>query len=171
LPSRECREGLAIFDALAAALRERPRAGLTIKPHPFDYSAQYAQRIKQHGLEGRVVLSGEPIEILLRRSSLVFSEDSSAGLDAMFFGRPLIHTHFSSAPPVMRFVDFGAALPGYSQSQISSSVMELESAGTAERIAMAQGQQRFIIAHSGQRDGRAAERLTDYIAKVAREHS
>ncbi len=121
-PSRYENEGLDILKALAGLLEKYAGQSLVIKPHPYDTIDAYRDFITSNRLDSRISISGEPPLELAQHAALVFTEDSTAGLEAVLRGRPLVHVHFASSEPVMPFVQYGTALPGFSREQLEESV-------------------------------------------------
>lgn len=164
-PSRRPDEGLQIFDALIEALAGEPRAQLVIKPHNFDYAARYAQHIPA-ALAGRVSIAEDTVVNLLQRAGVVIAEDSTAGMDAMMGGRVVVHAHFAESKPVMPFVDYGAALPGFNVGQLQESLRGAVALNATEAAEMRAGQQRFLDDFAGPRDGHASRRFAAFVESV-----
>ena len=165
-PSRTPEEGTRIFYSLIEALQKAPGARLVIKPHPYDYRDQYAQIIMDQGLHARVDLSMLDVHDLFPRASLVITEDSSAGLDAMFAGKPLIHAHFAESTPTMPFVDYGAALPGFTNDQLVESILRADDLDEVEAQVFLRGQIDFIRDFAGLCDGSSGKRFVDFVKEI-----
>ena len=163
--SRTVTEGLDILDALLCALDDTPRSKLVIKPHPYDKTDWYLDRIRSTGMIDRVTLNFSPIIELLKNASIVFSEDSTAGLEAMFFGKPLVHVHMCDSPPVMPFVAYGAALPGFTADDIRQSIRKLETDNKWKDV-MRNGQRYFIKDFAGKMDGESSRHFVKCIRSI-----
>lgn len=163
LPSRWPDEGILLFDALADAMDREKEVRLVIKPHPFDYREIYAQRAKDRGIAHRVTLTTSTLEELLPNSRIVICEDSTAGLDAMFWGKTLVHAHFAAVPPMLPFVQYGAALPGFSKEQLIDSTKKATLLSKNERDRMLEGQRAFMHDFAGPVDGRATDRMKAFV--------
>ena len=166
LPSRRPLEGLKIFDALISVLRQLRKCRLVIKPHPADYAEIYKQRALLSDMSDRVEISNQPLQELLPKSRIVLSEDSTAGLEAMFFGKPLIHVHFAQSQPVMPFVEYGAAVPAWHAEMLLDAIQGLLEMDLPKQRRMIDGQREFLLAFNGPCDGRAAERLQGYVQSM-----
>lgn len=165
-PSRLPGEGVAIFHALVAALAQAPEARLIIKPHPYDYWQIYEQLIANHALEARISLSHkEPYE-LLPAASIVIAEDSTAGMDAMLYGKPLVHAHFAASIPVVPFVEYRAALPGFSKEELIASLLYAQSV-SAGLLSLHSGQIDFLRDFAGPLDGNATNRFVAFVREIA----
>jgi UDP-N-acetylglucosamine 2-epimerase len=166
LASRHPDEGVQILDALLDALEERQDARLLIKPHSFDDSERYVSRIQDRGLEVRAEIVNLSVVQLVAEASVVITEDSTAGMDAMLLGRPLVHAHFAQCPPVMSFVASGAALPGFTPEELRRSVVQAERIQRSARTAMLDAQQQYLDVFAGPRDGGASRRFAEFAAQA-----
>ncbi len=161
-PSRSPGEGITILDALLAECAKRPGQRLIVKPHPYDNTRPYEDAIAAAGLGDRVVMTGERPLDLFDGASLVFTEDSTAGLEAMFWGKPLVHVHFAPSEPTLPLVDYGAALPGRCAVTLADSIARAEMTPAAT-AGMLDGQRRFLRDFAGPCDGHAADRVRAFL--------
>lgn len=166
LPSRLPQEGLDILRAILAALKQNQSAQLTIKPHPFDYSDLYAQEIEKHQMSDRVTITHSPLPGLLSQANLAIAEDSTAAMEAMFFGKIVIHAHFARSPPVLPLVDYNAALPANSAETLQASLIATKSLTDQKQRDMLQGQHDFIRDYAGALDGKASQRVNALITQT-----
>jgi glycosyltransferase involved in cell wall biosynthesis len=164
-PSRYPDEGAAIFASLLEAFVSFKAERFVIKAHPRDDTQPYRALAARWGLADRVVfVEGrggvyEPI----RDADVVFTEDSTSGMEAMFFGKPIIHTHFSEASPSLPFVEYGAALPGFCLTDINGSLKQLRNAPIELQQKLITGQRRFLDDYAGPLDGHATQRICSVI--------
>jgi len=166
LPSRHPQEGAEILAALIAALKTHESAHLTIKPHPLDYIELYTAALERQGMRDRVTFSDEPLQTVLQSADIVISEDSTAALEAMFFGKIIIHVHFASSPPVLPLAVYGAALAADSHATLQTAMSRALSLDANERQQLQTGQHRFIQDYAGELDGQACERVTALISQA-----
>ncbi|NJR49035.1 MAG: hypothetical protein HC780_05125 [Leptolyngbyaceae cyanobacterium CSU_1_3] len=166
IPSRNSQEGIQILEALLAALARSPSSHLVIKPHPLDDLELYQSYIQGHSACDRVVLSSEPVRSLFPEARVVISEDSTIGLEAMFFGKIVIHAHFAASEPVMPFVSYNAAFPGYSSKMLQMALEEVEQLSEAQQHQLFAGQRRFLEDYAGVCDGQAQARVAALIQGV-----
>jgi len=164
-PSRSPDEGMRILNALLDALSENDSARLVVKAHTFDYRGRYVQRIQERGMHDRVRVPDDALFDLLRDASLVVSEDSTAGMDAMMMGKVVIHAHFAAALPAMPFVEYGAALPGFSAAQLARSLRAAGRFAEPDLMTLQKNQRRFLRDFAGPVDGRAAERFVQFVGE------
>lgn len=165
-PSRSPHEGLDILAALLAALKQHKPAQLMIKPHPLDYIDLYATQIEQHGLGDRVTINRDPLLSVLPQADIVISEDSTAALEAMCFGKIVVHAHFAASPPVLPLADYAAALPAYSSESLALALGRARSLTLAEQETMLAGQHRFVNDYGGALDSCACSNVTALILEV-----
>lgn len=164
-PSRLPREGMVILDALLQGLRRTPDATLWIKPHPFDYADRYRDHLAAVGAD-RVRVTDDTVENLVAGAGVVISEDSTAGMDALRAGRVLVHAHLAASPPVVPFVECGAALPGFSPEVLAEAPRRAMDLEAIEQKRMREGREAFLDAHAGPRDSRAATRFAEFVEDV-----
>lgn len=165
IPSRTPQEGIQILQALLGALKQSS-ARLIVKPHPLDDVALYQTYIDEHDFGDRVTFSTQPVRSLLPDARVVISEDSTVGLEAMFFGKAIVHAHFAHSEPVMPFVQYDAALPGRSPEQLQASLRQIELLTEQQQQSLFAGQRRFLQAYAGECDGKALSRVLSMIRAV-----
>jgi len=168
-PSRESSEGLQIFEAILEALTQAAGAQLMIETHTFDDPDLYRARLDTYPDPKRVTFPETGLFDLIDGADLVIAEDSTAGMDAMIRQKVLIHAHLALSAPVMPFVDYAAALPGFSHEEIAASLCRAAAMSDVERAAMHTGQAKFLDDFAGPRDGRAGERFVEFVAAVMNE--
>lgn len=165
-PSRSPQEGIQILEALLSALAQTPNAQLVIKPHPLDDVKLYQASIDRYALGERVSISCESARSLFPEASVVISEDSTVGLEAMFFGKIVIHAHFAASTPVLPFAQYNAALPGYTPEMLQSALQNIDHLNEAQQHQLFVGQQRFIQEFAGECDSQAYLRVIAMIQEV-----
>ncbi|MEM1013387.1 MAG: hypothetical protein AAGI46_14345 [Planctomycetota bacterium] len=135
-----------------------------IKPHPNDYAKLYEGMAGEMSLQARVEVSRDNLEQHLSWCDLMISEDSTAGLEGLIAGKPLIHAHFASSPPVLPFVAYGAAASGFDAESLKAAI-GVAAAGKMQQSHL--GRLRFIDDSAGPMDGQAGGRLTALIRELA----
>lgn len=164
MPSRVPEEGLHIARVLLESLAATVDARLVIKPHPNDYAKLYEGMAGEMSLQARVEVSRDNLEQHLSWCDLMISEDSTAGLEGLIAGKPLIHAHFASSPPVLPFVAYGAAASGFDAESLKAAI-GVAAAGKMQQSHL--GRLRFIDDSAGPMDGQAGGRLTALIRELA----
>jgi hypothetical protein len=165
-PSRSVLEGVRILDALTEALRDFPGRRLLIKPHPYDSVEALRAAAAAGGMGDRIEFVDTPPMALYPRVGVVISEDSTAGMEAMFFGRALVHAHFAPARPTLPFADYGAGLAGFDPAGLRAALAAACTADEAKRGAMHAGQARFLRDFAGPCDGQSAARVLAFLRSL-----
>ncbi len=166
LPSRSVREGVDILEAFIDVLRVRPSARLVIKPHCCDYSEIYDDVIADSDMSDQISTCNDPLERCLSAANLVFTEDSTAGMDAMTRGKVLIHLHFCQTPPVVPFVDYKAAIPASNKTMLCEGIDVALDMDSSTLNTMFRGQRAFLRDHAGPCDSHARHRFRDFVASI-----
>lgn len=171
LPSRTPAEGIEILEALLTALEAHPDAQLVIKAHPYDYVDLYRERLLTHPLQHRITISNLPLQSLLPDARLVITEDSTAGMEAMFLGKPVILAHFAASPPVTPYVTYGSALPAFSAAMLQAALLKIQQMTVREGDRLLHGQRAFLLEFAGACDGQALEQMMAFILEVLQSRS
>ena len=162
-PTRRPSEGVEIFRALISALGKNPTEKLLVKPHPNDFAEIYRELAVKSDCANRIVITDEKLDRLIPLAKLIISEDSSAGVETMFSGKLVIHTHFAESAPVLKLTDFGAALPGFSPAQLSDSIDQASRLSLRDRQRMLIGQCECLDYYAGPLDGLSSHRQKKFI--------
>jgi len=121
-PSRSYKEGLDILNAIIEYLKNNLHVGLIIKPHPMDLISLYNEAIMQNGMQERIKIKNTSINELLCESTIVVTEDSTAGVEVMRFGIPVVHANFSGLEPILPLVEGQAALRGFCAEELFKNI-------------------------------------------------
>ena len=139
-PSRTTDEGANILEVILEYLKSNDRLNLIVKPHPMDNFEKYNILIEGFGLKDRVVISKDDISTHLTNVDIVLTEDSTAGVEAMLYNLPCIHTHFAKSKPVLPLVEYNAALSGKNKKEIFDNLQKLLSVNSVELELMKKNQ-------------------------------
>lgn len=142
-PSRNHLEGEHIVKTLLLFLKKKKGVQLTIKPHPMDASERYVRLIEKDGLADRVSITTKRLADILPEATIVVTEDSTAGAEAMRCHIPVVHAHFAMTTPVLPFVSYKSALPGFNSIQLLDSLDKAMHLSDAEKILFAKNQDAF----------------------------
>lgn len=143
-PSRSHTEGFKILEVLLNFLKRNTEFTLILKLHPMDFKEEYCELINNNELKNRVTISNEKLDSLFRKSSIIITEDSTAGAEAMYYGKPCIHAHLAKSKPVLPFVEYGSAFPGFSTEQLLLSLKKASSITVKEMKMMKGNQNKFV---------------------------
>jgi len=143
-PSRNYLEGVQILKSILEVMITSKSIKLIIKPHPMDDSNLYIELIDKMNLSNQVELSTEKISKVLKEASIVVTEDSTAGVEALTYNLPCIHAHFANCKPVLPFVEYGAALSGKNSKELKSNLEKALNMSSKQLKTMNVGQQKMI---------------------------
>lgn len=168
-PSRYPYEGIEILKSLLEALDKARSAKLVIKPHPFDYIDLYSEYITSSAAADRVEVTNDNIQNLIPNASVVISEDSTAAMEAMFWGKIVVFAHFTKSQPVTPFADYGAALPAFTADMMHESMHHAGLMTSSELKKMLNGQRAFMDDFAGHYNDNASRRVEYFIDNILRE--
>jgi UDP-N-acetylglucosamine 2-epimerase len=170
LPSRNPHEAIDILEALLLALQKSPLSRLIIKPHKSDNPEIYQEYLANRNFGEQVMIVSSNIQLLMLEASVVISEDSTVGLEAMIFGKVVIHIHFAKSQPVMPFVKYGAALPAYSAKMLQDSLAQAGCLTKTEQEDIFQKQHNFLCDYVGLLDGHAHKNFSLFVSTFLSTH-
>lgn len=162
-------EGRRILCALVEIMKSHPDASLVIKPHPYEETDQYDEVIQELPLSmrTRIKVNYNSIESAVSAAGIVFTEDSSAGLDAMLQAKLLINIHFCDDLPAIPYAEKGAALYAGNPEELEAAIESLMCFTIHDIQDMVKAQSRLSYSLIGAQDGlavaRATEILSDYL--------
>lgn len=164
--SRFPQEGIDILKSIISFLKLNPAERLLIKPHPFTFSSMYKEEIVRQKLEDRIKFVQGNFTHFLKSAKVVIVEDSTAALEAMFYGKPILHAHFAHREPVLPISRYGAGLPAYFPAQLEENLHALMHINDCQKQEMFKKQQEFINEYASNLDGKAASRCNEVIEKI-----
>jgi CDP-glycerol glycerophosphotransferase (TagB/SpsB family) len=154
---------------MVAALIEIARGprepAVVVKLHPAEHPELWRKELVAAGAENITLLTGDPIHHVLVASDVVITSFSSAGLEALMLGVPLIVLTDAERASEMKYVERGAAVPA-SIATLPRAVAEVI-ADASVRAGVARSAAAFVRDYAGELDGRASERVLDVIREVA----
>lgn len=140
-PSRSFEEGKNILESVLEFMKRDSSLKLIIKPHPMDLVDAYQESIEKYKMEDRVEISFDALPNLLLKAKIVITEDSTAGVEAMYFKLPIIHAHFAKTCPVLPLVENNAAYKGFNKEELQKSLERSLSLNIKEKALLNQNQQ------------------------------
>jgi UDP-N-acetylglucosamine 2-epimerase len=149
--------------AICQATSKLPQSKLVIKLHPtLEKEADYQQIIKELA-EPPIICQNVPLPELLHACTLAITITSTAGLEAMAVGKPLVIANFfgdetlfdekSGVTIINKEEDLLPALESILHQGLSEEVKEAAS--------------KFVYQHAYVQDGKAATRIADLIVQMA----
>lgn len=164
--SRNPSEGVDILNTLVKFIETHSKEILYIKPHPFSLVELYEKVIQEIGCSDGIKLVSGELWDYLPEAKVVITEDSTAGLEAMFFGKPILHVHFAPSKPTLPIVEYKAGFPGYSPEYLQQNLKNLLNLNQIQKQEMYIGQQAFIRDFAHALDGKSAERCMTFLNSI-----
>ncbi|MFD2727401.1 capsular polysaccharide export protein, LipB/KpsS family [Hyunsoonleella rubra] len=144
-PSRSHDEGASILKAILDYMLLNSQLKLIIKSHPLDNAAIYSETLDSFpALREKVVLSEETIEHLAINCDVIITEDSTAGVEALVYGKPCVHAHFANSRPVLPFIEYGASFSGKSHKELVDSLKKCFAISNEDLYLMIGNQQKMV---------------------------
>ncbi|MDC0408586.1 hypothetical protein OAM38_00070 [Flavobacteriaceae bacterium] len=143
-PSRNYLEGVSILKSILEYLVSSKSIKLVIKPHPMDDCVLYKNLITEFDLDDRVAIVTHKVAHIIHDIDLVITEDSTAGVEALMYGLPVVHAHFASSEPVLPFLNYGAAFSGNDPEELKDSINKGLNLSLKEKQLMNIGQKKMM---------------------------
>lgn len=166
LPSQNPLIGVLTLNAILTNLADYPDATLTIKAHYDDNLKLYEDLIAKSPLHDRVQIKPDWLGELLKQHDLVLSEDSTAGLEALIEGLPLIHLHFAQSEPVLPFSQYGAGFLAKDTNTLKDALLTIYSLPPHSVEKLQYDQKEFIHDFATPANRNAASNAAEFIASV-----
>jgi hypothetical protein len=142
---------------LLEAMRQFPNKQLVIKADPYEDTAPYRERIMAGPYNNAVATKKTDIYTLIYFSELVITQDSTVGLEAMVFDKPLITVNLTKRQDRVPYAEKGGAVGVYKGADLPSAVRQ---ALTDEKTisGLKAGRKEFIRDYAHALDGKARAR-------------
>ena len=161
--TRQQREQLV--RAVVSALKELPDKQLVIKLHPDESIETYHEILTSIGKDRAIVCRDVNLYELLNACELLLVGDSTVGLEAMLFDKPVIVVNFTGSPSVMGYAESGAALGIYKEGDLVSAARKaLYDSQVREELE--QNRKKFINKHIYKANGQASKRVAELIIQL-----
>ena len=166
-PSRSPAVQTALLDAVCDFMDDHLDEKLVIKMHPSSLASPLLAQLGRRDKTGRcrIAEQAESLADLVVNAKVVLTEDSTAGLDAMLGGKPLVFAHFMPCRPTLPMTEYGAALNGFGKTALLQA-LEVIVLGRLDAAAMRAGQLRFIEDFAGPLDGYSGRRVMDFMDDI-----
>jgi len=160
------------FDAVAAAIRRVPNAKVVIKLRPGYHRDVFIRQVLASCFAGvpHTIAQAEPLAELCRATDVVISGYSTAVLEALQFGRPLVFLGLSPEERMMgldhftQYQEAGAIRIAVSKDELIGVIDELaQSPDTRARLS---GQAAAFLKREYSFDGHASERTAAFIRSL-----
>ena len=164
--SRSPSDVIPIIQCIIEFLQRNKNWSLTIKLHPCTNKILYRFIHELTDEPISISISQKSLGYEISKASVVITEDSTAGLEALLEAKCLIHSHFSPTEPILPFVKYNSALPGGSSSELLESLEFVKSHKNGELNFLNKGRIQFIKNFGGRLDGKSTERVVNKIIKI-----
>lgn len=153
---------LTMTDKILSAMEQFPDKQLIIKVDPYEELAGYKQRLAKNSHKNCAVVKDIDIYTLIFLSELIVTMDSTVGLEAMVFDKPLIVVNLTKRKDRVPYAEKEAAVGIYQDANLASAIKK---ALTDEKtiLQLNNGRKRFIKEYAYVVDGKAGERIAQLI--------
>lgn len=149
---------LVMADKLLEAIRQFPTMQLVIKVDPYEDVAPYRNRILKNSHNNAIAVRDFEIYTLIYFSDLVMTLDSTVGLEAMIFDKPLITFNFTKRKDRVPYAEKGAAIGVYHEQDLIFAIKEALT--DLEKISqLKSGRAKFLEEYAFKLDGKDRERI------------
>lgn len=157
-------------DKVLTAMKQFPDKQLIIKADPYEDVAPYRERISAGLYNNAVAVRDVDIYTLIFMSELVIVFNSTVGLEAMVFDKPLITVNLTKREDTVPFAEKGAALGVYEEANLIPAIKQaLSDPEAISGLKIARS--RFIEEYAYGIDGKASERISNLIKYLLNEKS
>lgn len=156
---------IKVLKKLLKVLTRFGKITIRIRTHPGQKISAVEEFVKQHKLKVKINES-VGLKEFIKTSDLILTENTSAGLEAVLLGKPLLYLNFLGEKDSIPYAKFKAAVGLY---KISDLTLKLERLlhNKKEQQRMQKDQKRFIKKYL-KLDGEATSRILRLIKKLAK---
>lgn len=153
-----------ILKKLIKTLAGFEKVKIRIRTHPGQEIALVKDFVNKKRLKAKI---NEPISLkeFINNQDLILTQDTTAGLEAILLGKPLIYLNLVGRKDTMPYAKFGAAVGVYKISELPPKLKRLLKSRERQET-MQEAQKRFIEKYL-KLDGKAALRILRLIKKSA----
>jgi glycosyltransferase involved in cell wall biosynthesis len=157
------------IDAIFRAIQALPQYHFIVKPHPGEDIKPYQAALQELQLPSNVELvTSGAVENAILRSDLVVTVFSTAGLEAMLLGKPVIVLNLSQEPSMAPYV--AAAELVESAEILPQAIREIIEDPLRRQSLISAGRQ-YADAYFGKMDGQSVTRAVQVIKQITEENS
>jgi len=151
-----------LTDKLLETMQQFPDKQLIIKVDPYEDLVPYKERLFARSYNNAVAVKDIDIYTLIYFSELVMTQDSTVGLEAMLFGKPLVTVNFTKREDRVPYFGKGAALGVYKEADLPSAI-EKTLADKETILKLKIGRSAFLEEYAYKIDGKANERILNLL--------
>jgi len=163
--SMKTREDL--LRAVLEAAKDLQGVTLLIKPHPAEKADWHRKIVREMGVTNATVLDSQYATAkALFVCDLMITSSSTTAMEAMALNKPVITMNLEGKGEFYPYAKSGAAIGVYTSADILGAIKEVFSDGEL-REKLARSRRKFLSEHLYKPDGRASERISDLVSKMA----
>jgi len=149
-------------DKLLTAMRKFPDKQLIIKVDPYEDVGPYRNRIKENSHNNAIAVKDVDIYTLIFLSELVITLDSTVGIEAMIFDKPLVTVNLTKRCDRVPYAEKEAAIGVYEEESLLPAIEKaLTDQEAISRLKICRN--RFLKEYAYEIDGKADVRLSNFI--------
>jgi hypothetical protein len=157
------------INAVFHATQTLPQYHFIVKPHPGEDIKPYKTALQELQSQSNVELvTSSVVENAIRQSDLVITVFSTAGLEAMLMGKPVIVLNLSEESSIAPYA--AAAELVESKESLSRSIQTILEDPVRRQFLISAGN-KYADEYFGKMDGQAAQRAVQVIQEIARPQS
>jgi len=148
------------------ALKGKGDLRLVVKLHPLDSKERYLSLLKTVGDKRTIVTRSTNVYDLLASCEFLMVCNSTTGIEAMLFEKPIIVVNLHNIPENVPYVESGAAIRARSVEELRDCIDSvLNDKGVMDRLE--QGRRRFLADYAFKCDGKASQRIINLVEEAA----
>jgi SAM-dependent methyltransferase len=156
---------LAMADRVLSAMRNFPDKQTVIKIDPYEDLSVYRRLVREKSFKGSAAVKDVDIFTLMYFCDAVIIFNSTAGLETMFFGKPLITVNLTKRQDTVGYAQKQAALEARNEEELLAALDRVFSdKKTNQYLEVARGH--FLEEYAYRLDGRAVNRLLGLFGRM-----
>lgn len=146
-------------------IKTKPQYQLIIKIHPYEEEEIYQKRVEESGAKNVGVIKDINIFDLLINSDILIMKNSTTGLEAMLFDKPVVTIDLSKRRDQVSYGEEKAAISIHSYDEIAAAISD--SVGNASKAEFLRASRlKFINNYAYKSDGLASRRIINKLEEI-----
>lgn len=142
---------------------------LLIKPHPAQTEEEIVQIMDGLGFTHYVIKKKCDLYEVLKHVDGVVVTDSTVGLEAMYYSKPVINGNFTNRTHTLPYVEMGVALPARNIVELGENLTKLLDLNHPDIKELLNKQKDFLFQFTYKNDGKATNRVVKFLTKGIKE--
>jgi len=156
---------IAMAREIINLIKESVNKQLIIKTDPYEDPGSYKEMIRRGNYNNISIAENMHIYDLLFYSDILLTLDSTVGLEAMLFDKPVVTLNLGKRKDRVLYAEKGAAIGVYKKEDLPLAIEKvLTDQNTIEQLKL--GRKTFIEEYAYKIDGKASERITNFIKRI-----